>query len=383
MPPGITFREAIFMKIGFIGFGLIGGSLAKIWRTHHPDPTVLELVAYDRHPAPSQDLLTALSDSVLSGIERDLDVMAQCDYLFLCAPVEANLDYLSRLAPLILDASNHCMLTDVGSTKHAVYQKALELGLDGRFIGGHPMAGSEKTGYRNAVTNLFENAYYILTPTPAVTATQLAALTDLVLETKAIPVRLEAARHDAITAAVSHVPHIISASLVQAVRDEDGGSGETVAFVAGGFRDTTRIAASSPDMWRDICMDNREPIRAFLRRYRDVLTHFDELLETGDAQAIHRFFSDSREYRNSLTLRTSALASSYELKLYIPDRPGSIAIIASLLGANGISIRNIGIAHNREYSEGVLRVEFYDEHALEKAREVLTGEYFHLYESCI
>ena len=363
------------MKIGFIGFGLIGGSLARIWSAKHPEDTFL---AYNYHLSHNQDLEDALADGVLHLVSTDLEGdFADCDMIFLCSPVLRNIEYLTRLKDI---AKPSCILTDVGSAKGNIHQAVRQLGLTDRFIGGHPMAGSEKTGYHSSTTTLFENAYYILTPTEETRPEALALLEERVRETMAIPLVLEPGRHDDITAAISHVPHIIASALVNAVRLADAGSGEMTALAAGGFRDITRIASSSPVMWQNICLTNPDSIVSFLDCFMKELGQVKEMLLQTKEEALLQFFADGKEFRDSLPLKTSSLLlPSYEVLLYIPDKPGSIAVIASLMAASAVSIKNIGIAHNREYTDGVLRVEFYDKPSLEEAIRILKERNYKLY----
>ena len=202
--------------IGFIGFGLIGGSIARILRSCSPS---LTLFAYDYHTdAPSPGLSAALRDGVLNRIERRLSAFSDAELIFLCAPVLRNIEYLKQLSGIV---SPDCILTDVGSVKGNIHAAAAECGLSGQFIGGHPMAGSEQTGYANSSTELLENAYYILTPSPETPARLTEYMTELVKSFRAIPVLLAPSEHDDITAAISHVPHIIAAQLVNLVRRAD------------------------------------------------------------------------------------------------------------------------------------------------------------------
>lgn len=363
------------MKIGFIGMGLIGGSLAKVWRARHPEDI---FIAYNYRNETDPDLEEALADGVLTDITTELEKdFADCDMIALCAPVLHNTEYLSRLKPVIKPS---CILTDVGSVKGNIHEAVGALGLEGQFIGGHPMAGSEKTGYHNSTSTLFENAYYILTPTVSTRPEQLELLTERVKETMAIPLVLEPERHDDITAAISHVPHIIAAALVNSVHKADGGSGQMSTLAAGGFRDITRIASSSPVMWQNICLTNTDSIVRFLDSYTEELRSVRDMLTAPQEAPLLDFFTESKEYRDSMPLKGgSLLPQSYEVLLYIPDKPGSIAVIASLMAANAISIKNIGIAHNREYSDGVLRVEFHDQTSMDAAVEVLKERNYPLY----
>lgn len=359
-------------KIGFIGFGLIGGSLARIWRRHHKD---YEMIVYEHHNEPSKEYLKALSDGVISGISRDLKDFADCNLIVLCTPVKSILLYLEKLKNIV---GSDCTITDVGSVKGNINEAAASLGLENIFIGGHPMAGSEKTGYSHSDVNLFENSYYILTPYEVTPKEKLQDLKEMVMETRALPIIMNAQRHDEVTAAISHVPHIVASSLVKAVADKNDDMMEMLA--AGGFRDITRIASSSPAMWRDICVSNKRSIKAFLLSYIDELRAISEKIDEELKDDLFQFFGNSKEFRDSLPLKKSNMAISHEILLYVPDEPGEIAIISSILAARGISIKNIGIAHNREYSEGVLRVEFYDHSSLEAAYKAIEERNYKIFD---
>ena len=159
-------------KIGFVGLGLIGGSIAKAIRQYYPD---YELVAFDKN---RETLALAVSDGVIHTACSSIDDNFQgCAYIFLCAPISYNNAYLSQLKPYV---GGGCILTDVGSVKTAICEEAAALGLGKYFIGGHPMAGSEKSGFVNAKAHLIENAYYILTPTAEVPAEKVEAYKEIV-----------------------------------------------------------------------------------------------------------------------------------------------------------------------------------------------------------
>ncbi|MDE7298860.1 MAG: prephenate dehydrogenase [Lachnospiraceae bacterium] len=361
--------------IGFIGFGLIGGSIARILRSGSP---ALTLFAYDYHTdAPSPGLSAALRDGVLNRIERSLSAFSDADLIFLCAPVLRNIEYLKQLSGIV---SPDCILTDVGSVKSNIHAAAAECGLSGQFIGGHPMAGSEQTGYANSSTELLENAYYILTPSPETPARLTEYMTELVKSFHAIPVLLAPAEHDDITAAISHVPHIIAAQLVNLVREADDDKERMRMLAAGGFKDITRIAASSPDMWRSICITNAPSIRRTLDQYIASLTEVSEALSRGDSSYFYDIFEQAGSYRSSIPNGKGMLNRFFEVFIDISDEAGAIATIATLLGANGISIKNIGIIHNREFEQGVLRIEFYNEEALTKGKRLLTSHNYTIYE---
>ena len=238
------------MKTGFIGLGLIGGSIARAVRHFYPDA---EIIAYSRTRASvEQAVADGVVDRIPDGVGEDF---ADCDYIFLCAPVSSNAKYLEQLKPLI---HSSCIITDVGSTKTDIHEKVTELGMEENFIGGHPMAGSEKTGYANSKRILIENAYYMITPTGKNPDGAVDRYRNFVASLKALPLVVDYRTHDYVTAGISHLPHIIASSLVNLVKDSDTENGLMKLVAAGGFKDITRIASSSPEMWEQICMTNRK-----------------------------------------------------------------------------------------------------------------------------
>ena len=347
-------------RIGFIGLGLIGGSIAKALRKFHPD---YELLAYSHTRSTVE---TAMDQQVIDIACQEHDpLFGTCDYIFLCAPVQTNITYLPFLKEIIQPS---CIITDVGSVKGEMHEAVAKAGLSANFIGGHPMAGSEKTGFLSSRDYLLENAYYVITPSDQAELSSISAYVDLVTSLGAIPLVLSPEEHDYIVAGVSHLPHIIASCLVNAVARLDTEKERMKLVAAGGFKDITRIASSSPVMWQQICLSNKVQISKVLDEYIKLLIQAKYLIDQGNADALYQMFSDSKNYRDSL-LDTVSGPTPVQYVLYcdIYDEAGGIATITTLLAMNGISIKNIGIIHNREFEEGVLRIEFYDGDACQKA----------------
>lgn len=361
------------LKIGFIGLGLIGGSIAKALRASIPD---LWITVYDKN---KDTLIRAKEDGIANETVSAINAsFSGCHYIFLCAPVSGNAENLIQLKEFL---SPFCTLTDVGSVKSGIHKQIEALGLSGQFIGGHPMAGSERFGYANSKAHLLENAYYILTPTCATAPKRLEEYEKLVVSMGAIPLVLENEQHDYVTAAISHLPHIIASSLVNLVRESDSKDGTMKMIAAGGFKDITRIASSSPDMWQQICLTNTENILRLLNRYIKSLTALKEKLSTRDEAILYDFFQQARLYRDSFIEASSGpIKKSYSITIDIADKAGALATIAALLAQSGISIKNIGITHNREAEEGALRIEFYEESAVKAAANILQDNGYTIYE---
>lgn len=361
------------MTVGFIGLGLIGGSIAKGIRRFHPDARILA------HTRSRDTMQYALEEGLIDeACESVGEAYGRCDYIFLCAPVESNASYLQILKPLI---SPSCILTDVGSTKMDIHERINVLGMQKQFIGGHPMTGSEKTGIRNAKWQLLENAYYILTPSEEVPQEMVSRYEAFVRSLKALPLILTCQEHDYVTAAISHLPHIIASSLVNLVRKSDSEKKTMKQVAAGGFKDITRIASSSPEMWEQICATNRENIISVLDDYINDLISVKISLAEHDHQKIHDLFETSRDYRNSISdSSTGPIPKVHAIYCDMVDEAGGIAALSTILATNGISIKNIGIVHNREFEEAVLHVEFYEAQAKAKAVELLRRYHYTVYE---
>ena len=359
--------------IAFIGLGLIGGSLAKGMKRARPD---IRIMAYMRTRSKlEQAKKDGIVDVILDGIDEQLK---ECDLIFLCTPVEYNAQYLSKIRSYLKPGA---LITDVGSTKTDIHEEILRQGLTDYFVGGHPMAGSEKTGYENATDHLLENAYYIVTPPEgldqsgsetgnippkyAENANRIIAVAQTV---GAIPLVLDYREHDKVVAAISHLPHLVASSLVNLVKDADSPAGTMKRVAAGGFKDITRIASSSPEMWEQICMTNVEPIADMLERYIGSLQEILSEIKGHQGEAIYKLFEKSRDYRNTITDRAKgSVEPSYAFSVDVADEVGAISTIAVILAAKGISIKNIGINNNRERGEGALKIEFYDEASMTAA----------------
>jgi prephenate dehydrogenase len=362
-----------FEKIGFIGLGLIGGSIAKTLKRLYPEKKLYATSGHLSTVTQAYEDHTIENNTLLSLAE-----IGACDLIFLCTPVQQNIAYLKELKPLLKEGA---ILTDVGSVKSDIHAAVHALQMDHCFIGGHPMAGSEKTGYGNATAYLLENAYYIITPTPESPAEAVSEFTELVKSLGAIPLVLDSTAHDHATATISHLPHIVASSLVNLVQELDDEHETMKTIAAGGFKDITRIASSSPVMWENICLSNREQILEIMDRFLDQLTGIRTKIAESQGCSINGFFQSAKDYRDSISIGGSGpLKKVFELYCDLIDEAGGIATIATILASNNLSIKNIGIIHNREYEEGVLHLEMYDEDSLQKAIDLLRKYHYTVYE---
>lgn len=361
------FLNMKFNKVGFIGLGLIGGSIAKKMKADHPD---IHIYATAHH---EETVKEAYREGLIDNDTLlPLTAFHDCDIIFLCAPVQRNLDYLSELKDII---QKDCYITDVGSTKTEIHEEVIRLGLEANFIGGHPMTGSEKTGILAADKTLLENAYYIITPTAITPQSDVEDFREFVRSLGSLPLILDYKTHDYSTAAISHLPHMIAYSLVNLVQQIDDDNETMKSIAAGGFKDITRIASSSPVMWQNICASNREQILVLMDKYTALLSRLRNYIEASDEPALLDFFQSAKDYRDSLSLPSIKTESTYyELFVDLPDETGGIAKVSRILADAGISIKNIGIVNNREFEEGILHISFADERSRSKAKELLDAQ---------
>ncbi|MCR5415880.1 MAG: prephenate dehydrogenase [Pseudobutyrivibrio sp.] len=356
--------------IGFVGLGLIGGSIAKAILKIYPNTKILATAsrestieaAYEEHLIDNNGLLK-------------IHQFGQCDIIFLCSPVKVNCDYLRQLKDIV---KPDCIITDVGSVKGDITAVARELGLSHQFIGGHPMTGSELTGLEHSSALLLENAYYILTADDEMDANTYNDFCSYISSLGAIPIKLTPEEHDDATASVSHLPHVIAAALVNLVQDTDDERAIRKTIAAGGFKDITRIASGSPTMWQHIFLSNRNSILALIEKFQEELDVFKSAIADSDSDEILKLWTKAKDYRDSLTIPESGQARFFELYCDIDDKAGTLVGVLQLLANADISVRNIDIIHNREFEPGVLRIEFYTQDALNKARTVLTHNNYYV-----
>jgi len=363
----------MFNKIGILGLGLIGGSLARALKKYNYETTIY---GYNRNQI---SLDEAFNAGAIDVKVTDFSMFSDCDLIVLCCPVNINIKLFQQLLPYLKE---NTVITDVGSTKSDIYDALTTFVYNGYFIGGHPMAGSEKSGFNATKAELFENAYYILTPEPQTPIHLIEEMEKMVTLIHAIPVLLSPKHHDYIVAAISHVPHILASSLVNMVESLDSPRKEMYSLAAGGFKDFTRIASASPDMWQQICLANKDSIVEILDVYQEMLTNIRTSIDQLKKDDLYQLFDQSRSYRNSFQNKVrGSIEKVYALFVDIKDETGVIASIATYLSNNEISIKNIGINNNREDFEGVLEITLVDQQSLTKSKQLLRDHNYEIIEN--
>jgi len=349
----------------------VGGSLGKALLTRK---LAGEVVGVD--PAPGVLEKAVALGAVCHGAASLAEGVAGADVIILATPVSTTLTLLSDLGSLV--GEEKVLVSDVCSTKARVVSHAASvLPQTASFIGGHPMAGSEKEGVEALDGDLFENALYILTAASGSDPFALEAMEKLVKGLGAVPVVMEATQHDRVVAAISHLPHMAASALAQTAAGCTEYRNELLALAAGGFRDTTRVAMGNPVMWKDICLSNSDHIIAMMDQFSKELATLRTLIAEGEEKALLNYFDQAREFRRQVPFRGKGiLPPIYNLYIYIPDRPGIIGEVATRLGASGVNIAEIELLRVREEEGGPLRLGFLSIHGRRDAAAMLNKEGF-------
>lgn len=349
-------------RVFIIGLGLIGGSLALCIKKQHKDATIIGFdVSYEQaRLAKMLSVIDEIADSIENGA-------SEADLILIAAPVQETERIMQVLGNM--DLKDQVIISDAGSTKKEIVKQSRLLADKGvAFIGGHPMAGSHKSGITAAKSILFENAFYLLTPEDHIRSEQVQLLQNWLSGTKAKFITLSPDEHDYLTGVISHFPHVIAASLVHQAEKTSETRKLVPRLAAGGFRDVTRIASSSPKMWRDILLHNKEVILSLLINWQEEMEKVTNMLETENSEEIYDYFLKAKQFRDELPQKQKgAIPAFYDLFVDVPDYPGVISEITGILAKEEISITNIRILETREEIYGVLVISFQTEEDRERA----------------
>jgi prephenate dehydrogenase len=313
------------MRVAVVGLGLIGGSVG-LAAGERGD----EVVAFD----PDPDAATRVEGSLEATV-------ADAEIAIVCGPVAR----LPELVARTLDAtSDDCAVSDVGSTKARLMAAA---GGSGRFVGGHPVCGSEARGVRNARADMFAGATWFLTPAAATDPACHRRLHTFVAGLGARPVAIDPDAHDRLVALTSHLPHAIANLLMNQAGAGRVDGHDPLAAVGGSFRDMTRVAGANARIWVDIFLDNRDALLGGLREHARRIDELTRALERDDAGFIARWVAEAAGNRRRL-LQAAYPAVPEELfrvRVHVPDRPGVLSGITQALGAEGINIEDFELHH--------------------------------------
>jgi prephenate dehydrogenase len=347
------------LQVAIVGTGLIGASVGLAARK-----TGAEVVGFDPDPA-------ALESAVERGAVDEAapsreDALGGAELAVVAAPVAQ----LAREVSTVLAAApEECTVTDVGSTKAAVC-----VGADGsaRFVGGHPVCGSEARGPEHASGELFQGATWFLTPLPETDAQRYRLVHSFVSGLGATPVAVDPEAHDRIVALTSHLPHALANLLVNQAGATRVEGHDPLLSAGGSLRDMTRVAGANPRIWVDIFLDNAEPLRTSLAEHRRRIEKLEEALEAGDAGFVARWIGEAlRNRRRLLEVQYPDPGALHRLRVHVPDRPGVLAAITQELGAERINIEDFELQHLSPERGGVLLLLVSGERQANRAAELL------------
>jgi len=335
-------------KIGIIGLGLMGGSLAKAFSNLDE---VKKIIGFDTN---LQFMKDAKADGYITDFSNDIDgKFSDLNFVFICTPVNTIYEYATKLKDVV---SSNCIITDIGSTKKEIVNKIDELGLN--FVGGHPMIGSEKFGYNFSSDSLYKNAFYLLTKTDKTKKENIDNLKELLLKLEVKPLEIDLDKHDFSVGSVSHVPHIIASGLVNLVEDLDDNNQNMKKIAAGGFKDITRIASANPYMWQNICSQNKDEIIKILDKFELMIKDFKKNIN--NEQFIFDYFDKAKIYRDSFFVK------EIFVKIEAKNEVGFLSNITSICSDNHINIKNIKLLRPEDDGEDVLYLFFDNEEEYRK-----------------
>lgn len=335
--------------IGIIGTGLMGGSLGLACRKRG---LAKEIRGFDLRPERSQRALERGAVTAIS--KRPAEAVSGAGLVVIATPVGSIADVFGEIAPHLTKGA---VVTDVGSTKARVVSAIAGRDPARRFIGGHPIAGAEEEGIDAATDDLYEGCAWILTPTPESDAAAYTNLVRFIGKLGARVLSLDPERHDQLVALTSHLPQLISSTLMRFAAEIAAAEGGLPLVAAGGFRDMTRIAASSPQLWLEILEDNRHAVLEVLSRFESALSEVHGHMEQGRWKEIGEVLENARSARRSLPGKPGLpSADIVELLIPVPDRPGVLAEITTTVGEAGINIEDIDIVHSPEGGRGTIHL---------------------------
>lgn len=351
------------LKITIVGLGLMGGSLGlALVRAGYT------VSGWDQNP---ETVKEAYHFGAINYLPMSFkDAIAKASVVFIATPVDTIPETIESCLPY---AQAGTIFSDLGSIKKSVCEGVFSfLPSSYQFVGGHPMTGSEQHGIRAADPFLFQNAAYIIIEDPRTPEKAAALIIELVESVGAQIIRLSAEEHDRIVGMVSHLPHLIAATLAKTVGDVEAVHPGTLNLAAGGFRDTTRIAIGSPKLWHGIIFGNLAPVLTAIDLFQNKLNYLKELLTSGAKFQFERFLEEARETRLQAPAKNKGFLSLlHEMVVTIEDRPGTIVDVLKYLADAGLNIKDIEILRVREGSGGTLRLALESDIAVDQGVKVL------------
>ncbi|MGE5606099.1 MAG: prephenate dehydrogenase/arogenate dehydrogenase family protein [Bacteroidota bacterium] len=356
------------LKITILGLGLIGGSLGlALVRSGY------SVTGWDQNP---EVIREAYQSNAINRIPADFsDAISDASVIFIATPVDSIAVTVEKCLPY---ARTGAIFSDLGSIKKSILDGVFSL-LPPlyHFVGGHPMTGSEQHGIRAADPFLFQNAAYIIIEDSRTPSEAAAIVIKLIESTGTQIIKLSADEHDRIVGMVSHLPHLIAATLAKTAGDAEADYPGTLSLAAGGFRDTTRVAMGSPEVWHGIIFGNIDQVLKAISAFQKELNQLKEILISGAKQQFENFLKEARETRLQIPAKNKGFLSLlHEMVVTIEDRPGSIMEVLKYLADAGLNIKDIEILRVREGSGGTLRLALESDEAVNQGVKVLENHGF-------
>lgn len=356
-----------FKRITFVGFGLLASSVAAAFKQASSD-VVIRAVSSPKTLLRAKEL--KLADETFGYDDLESWVEGS-DVILLCTPISGILSMLEKLSHY--EPSCPILVSDIGSTKGEICKAGARLKAPFRFVGGHPMAGSEKHSLEYNDPSLFDNAYWFVCPPPGTSEDSFRELSEIIEFVGATQVVFPPEHHDQTVAWVSHMPQMASSSLAANIPSRLCDNGYQ-HFAGRAFRDMTRIAASSWAMWKDIAETNKTEILRALDEYIEGLSKTREAIEKipADEETLHRIFTRGNEGRASLFAPGKNVGNSFfQLTVQLRDEPGALISVLEPLARAGINVRDVELMKVRENVAGTLLIAFKTELQANAARELL------------
>lgn len=352
-------------NISIIGLGLIGGSLAKAIKLKNDK---IQINAVDRKEVCDK----AIDEKVIDFYSEDIEKIIDVDIIFICLPIEKSIEVFQTIIPRL---NENQIITDVCSVKGVLQEIWEQSNSKGIYIGGHPMTGKEKGGFENSDSLLFENTLYILNTT-SYENDQTDRLINIINNLGARISYLDPFEHDRIVANISHLPQLMSVSLMETI---DESKEKYLEYAAGGFRDMTRIASSPFDIWQSIIKYNKTQIINSIDDYIESLNRIKENIIYSDFDEMNNIFVSSSLKREKVPLIRKGFNSNlFSICTFVKDRPGELNKVISLISSNNINLKDVELLNIREGNGGVFKLSFEKESEAQATLKLLKNDLFEI-----
>jgi prephenate dehydrogenase len=347
-------------KISIFGLGLIGGSIAKALKN---SGSSFYIKGFDKEEV----LMQALKEKSIDEKIISIDDCTDSEIIFLCLPTELSLKYFEKVSPLLKEGT---IITDVSGVKGIFEEKWKSISSKGIYIGGHPMTGKETSGYESSDELLFENSVYVISDS----AKNKSKSDELVSVIKLLGARIRFLNpylHDKVISRVSHLPQLLAVSLVNSA-SENGDKVNYLDFAAGGFRDMTRIASSSFNIWESVLKLNKNEIISSIKLLKENLAKLEEDLSSDDYKAIETIFEKARTKRDEIPKNTKGFINPlFDVFIYVKDQAGVLAKLSTIMYENNINIKDVELLKIREGTGGTFRMAFENKETAARAKKLM------------